>query len=104
MRPLPCSGLPPASPCYADLSGENIRSQSPDIARMWRAEDLGGLELLRATLTEFAFRPHAHEEFFIALTEGGLAAPTYRGGTHVIGPGDLTSGFRVGLDRASERA
>jgi AraC-like DNA-binding protein len=58
-------------------------------ARLWRTEDLGGLELFRATLTEFAFRPHAHEEFFIALTEDGLATPTYRHGTHVIGPGDV---------------
>jgi AraC-like DNA-binding protein len=56
---------------------------------MWRAADLGGVELFRATLSEFAFRPHAHEEFFIALTEGGLATPTYRRGRHVIGPGDL---------------
>jgi AraC-like DNA-binding protein len=56
---------------------------------MWRAEDLGGVELFSATLSEFAFRPHAHEEFFIALTEGGLATPTYRGDRHVIGPGDL---------------
>ena len=56
---------------------------------MWRAEDLGGLELLRATFSEFAFRPHAHEEFFIALTEKGIVTPTYRGDTHVIGPGDL---------------
>jgi AraC-like DNA-binding protein len=56
---------------------------------MWRAEELGGLELFSATLTEFAFRPHAHAEFFIGLTERGLATPTYRGGTHVIGPGDL---------------
>lgn len=56
---------------------------------MWRAADLGGLELLRATLSEFAFRPHAHEEFFIALTEEGLATPTYRGDKHAIGPGDL---------------
>ena len=56
---------------------------------MWRAEDLGGLELFRATLSEFAFHPHAHEEFFIALTEEGLATPTYRGDRHVIGPGDL---------------
>jgi AraC-like DNA-binding protein len=56
---------------------------------MWRAEDLGGLELFSATLSEFAFRPHAHEEFFIALTEGGIATPMYRGHTHVIGPGDL---------------
>jgi AraC-like DNA-binding protein len=56
---------------------------------MWRADDLGGLELLRATLTAFAFRPHAHEEFFVALSEGGLATPRYRGGRHVVGPGDV---------------
>jgi hypothetical protein len=58
-------------------------------ARLWRAADLGGVELLRATLSEFAFRPHAHEEFFIALTERRLATPAYRGETHAIGPGDL---------------
>src|SRR5947209_8694843 len=57
--------------------------------RMWWGQDLGGIELLRATLSEFSFRPHAHEEFFIALTEGGLATPTYRGHTHVIGASDL---------------
>jgi AraC-like DNA-binding protein len=66
-----------------------VNAQEAGGARMWRAADLGGLELLRATLREFAFRPHAHEEFFIALTEKGLATPTYRGDTHVIGPGDL---------------
>ncbi len=53
---------------------------------MWRAD---GIELFRATLTAFAFRPHAHEEFFIALTEAGLATPRYRGDRHVIRPGDL---------------
>jgi len=58
-------------------------------ARLWRAADLGGVELFSATIGEFAFRPHAHEEFFIALTERGLATPTYRGNTHAIGPGDL---------------
>lgn len=62
---------------------------SVPVTRMWRADDLGGLELLRATLREFAFLPHAHEEFFIALTDAGLATPTYRGDRHVIGPGDL---------------
>jgi AraC-like DNA-binding protein len=56
---------------------------------MWRAADLGGLELFRATLREFTFRPHAHEEFFIALTEAGLVTPSYRGTSHVIGAGDL---------------
>jgi hypothetical protein len=47
---------------------------------MWRATDLDGLELFRATVRQFAFHPHAHEEFFIALTEDGVATPTYRGG------------------------
>ena len=58
-------------------------------ARIWQAGDLGGLELLKATLTEFAFHPHAHEEYFIALTEAGRCTPTYRGDRHAIGPGDL---------------
>lgn len=56
---------------------------------MWRTADLGGVELFKATVREFTFSPHAHEEFFIALTEGGLATPTYRGARHVVVPGDL---------------
>lgn len=57
--------------------------------RVWRSADLGGLELFRATDLQFTFRPHAHEEFFIALTEAGQAASIYRGDTHAIGPGDI---------------
>jgi hypothetical protein len=56
---------------------------------MWQCADLGGLELFRATGLRFTFRPHAHEEFFIALTEAGRAASIYRGDTHAIGPGDI---------------
>lgn len=64
-------------------------TRTADGARLWRAADLGGLELFSATLREFSFQPHAHEEYFIALTEAGLVAPAYRGSSHVIGPGDL---------------
>jgi AraC-like DNA-binding protein len=60
-----------------------------DGARIWQADDLGGVELLSATFTEFVFHPHAHEEFFVALTEGGRALATYRGGTRVVGPGEM---------------
>jgi len=70
-------------------SGPAPGPQRADGARMWRAGDLGGMELLKATLTGFAFHPHAHEEYFIALTEAGRCRPTYRGDRHVIGPGDL---------------
>jgi AraC-like DNA-binding protein len=61
----------------------------PGGARAWRCLDLGGLELFRACVGEFTFRPHAHEEFFVALTERGLAVPVYRGDKHAIGPGDM---------------
>lgn len=56
---------------------------------MTRLPDMGGLEMFSATLSEFSFRPHAHEEYFIALTEAGCVEPTYRGARHVIGAGDL---------------
>jgi len=56
---------------------------------MWRADDFGGVECLSATLTDFRFSPHAHEEFLIALTEAGLGRSRYRGASHVVGPGDL---------------
>lgn len=58
-------------------------------SRVWRSADLDGLELFRATDLRFTFRPHAHEEFFIALTEAGQAASIYRGDRHAIGPGDI---------------
>ena len=58
-------------------------------ARVWRCADLGGVELFRASGIQFTFRPHAHEQFFIALTEAGSAASIYRGDTHAIGPGDM---------------
>lgn len=60
--------------------------RSPEAASAWRC---GDLELYQARVSRFAFRPHAHEEFFIALTETGLATPVYRGDRHVIGPGDM---------------
>jgi hypothetical protein len=44
-------------------------------ARVWRCTDLGGLELFRASSIQFTFRPHAHEQFFIALTEAGGPRP-----------------------------
>jgi AraC-like DNA-binding protein len=60
--------------------------RSPEAANAWRC---GGLELYQATVSQFSWRPHAHEDFFIALSESGLATPVYRGGKHVIGPGDM---------------
>lgn len=60
-----------------------------DQARMWRADELGGLELLRASYTGFSFAPHAHAEFLITVTEGGVGHPIFRGEEHPVGPGDV---------------
>lgn len=60
--------------------------RSPEAASAWRC---GDLELYQATVSKFTRRPHAHEEFFIALSETGLATPICRGDRHVIGPGDM---------------
>jgi AraC-like DNA-binding protein len=56
---------------------------------MWWLDDLSGLELLRASYGEFVFAPHSHEAFLIALTEGGVGGPIYRGEQHQVSPGDL---------------
>jgi AraC-like DNA-binding protein len=60
-----------------------------DDVRVWRAADLGGLELLRANVSAFTFRPHSHAEFFIALTDGGLATARFRGEAHTVGRDDV---------------
>lgn len=65
-----------------------MHSLERDDARLWRVDVLGGLDLLRARYVAFTFPPHSHEEFMIALTEGGTALPRYRGGAHLIGPSD----------------
>jgi AraC-like DNA-binding protein len=64
-------------------------SERSDVARLWRTDDLGGLELLRASYVSFVFTPHSHEDFLIALTEEGVGYPIFRGGSHAVGPGDV---------------
>lgn len=59
------------------------------MSRLWRADDLGGLELLRASYASFVFTPHAHEGFMIAITEEGVGGPVFRGEMHPVGPGDV---------------
>ena len=56
---------------------------------MCQADDLGGLELLQASYGRFVFTPHTHEGFLIAVTEGGVGGPTFRGEQHPVGPGDV---------------
>lgn len=60
-----------------------------DDARLWQVEAFGGLEVMRAHLITFAFSPHTHEEFMIAVTEGGHGAPRFWGSVQRVGPRDV---------------
>jgi AraC-like DNA-binding protein len=60
-----------------------------DQARLWRSDDLGGLDLLRASYVSFVFTPHAHESFLIALTEEGVGYPVFRHDRHPVRPGEV---------------
>jgi AraC-like DNA-binding protein len=66
----------------------------------WRAEDLGNLDLLRATFVKHAFARHTHEGFAIGVIDRGAEAFRYRGATHrapagsivLINPGEAHTG------------
>jgi AraC-like DNA-binding protein len=58
-------------------------------ARLWRAHDLGGLELLRATYTKHEFARHSHPEFMVGVIEQGGCAFYYRGGIHTAPAGSI---------------
>jgi AraC-like DNA-binding protein len=64
-------------------------SDRQDNAQLWQAAAFGGLELLRASFVQFSFSPHAHEEFMIVVTEGGVALPRFWGAVQRVAAGDV---------------
>ena len=50
---------------------------------------LHDLEMLRATYISYAFAPHAHEGFGIAIVESGAMAFEYRGSTYIAPKGSV---------------
>jgi AraC-like DNA-binding protein len=58
-----------------------------EFARLWRDEQLGGLELLRARYLTFAFAPHFHDTYAIGITDSGAQAfSNGRGGRTALMP------------------
>lgn len=47
------------------------------------------VDLLTARFDRHEYAPHAHEQFTIGVTVGGLEAIAYRGGRIVSGPGSI---------------
>lgn len=53
------------------------------------AEDLGGLELMRATFVSHRFAKHSHETYAIGVIEGGVQRFSKRGATHTAPSGSV---------------
>lgn len=73
---------------------------TPERVKFWQAQDVGSLELLRATYVTHTFARHVHEGFAIGVIEAGAETFYYRGGMHVapagsivlINPGEIHTG------------
>ena len=86
-------------------------SEAPQLAKIWRPDDLGELELLRARYTTHRFVPHTHDVYSIGVVTGGALSYDYRGsvltappGTiSIIEPGEVHTGFAAGDDGWSYR-
>lgn len=57
--------------------------------RFWRAQELGGLELLHARYIGQRFAPHVHEGFSLVLIEQGAQRFRHRGAEHLAPSGSL---------------
>jgi AraC-like DNA-binding protein len=71
--------------------------------KFWQAQDLGKLDLLRATYITHSFSRHVHQGYAIGVIERGAETFYYRGGNHtapagsivVINPGEVHTGQAV---------
>jgi AraC-like DNA-binding protein len=74
-----------------------------ETSKFWHAQDIGNVELLRATYITHTFSRHVHEGFAIGVIERGAETFFYRGATHVapagtvvvINPGEVHTGEAI---------
>ncbi|GAC1428993.1 MAG: AraC family transcriptional regulator [Acidobacteriaceae bacterium] len=58
-------------------------------AKIWRAEDLGDLEMLHARYLTYSFAKHTHEGAAIGVIEDGAESFYYRGAIHTAPAGQI---------------
>lgn len=59
------------------------------LAKLWRADDLGAAELLRARFSDYAYDVHTHDKACFALITRGAIRIRMRGGEFIARAGDL---------------
>lgn len=60
-------------------------------ARIWRADDLGDIELLHARYISYTFARHTHEGAAIGVIEAGAEGFLYRGAFHTANMGQIVA-------------
>jgi AraC-like DNA-binding protein len=60
-----------------------------ECARIWRADDLGDIELLHARYITYSFAKHTHEGAAIGVIEDGSESFYYRGAIHTAPAGQV---------------
>src|SRR5271156_4482608 len=58
-------------------------------SKIWRADDLGDLELLDARYITYSFAKHTHEGAAVGVIEEGAESFSYQGTTHVAPTGEI---------------
>lgn len=66
-----------------------LDSASGEQTRFWRAQELGGVELLHARYIEQVFSPHVHEGFALVMIEQGAQRFHHRGSEHFAPTGSM---------------
>ncbi len=72
-----------------------------DKTKVWRIQQLGDFDILRASFTNHAFAPHSHEEYMLGLVEAGTEGLTYlgkkvispTGNLMMVNPEDIHTGY-----------
>lgn len=101
--PAPLSRSAPKSGVAAVHDVPARRLGPKEECLFWRAEELGGLELLKATYVTHTFAPHSHDGFAIGVIERGAEGFRYRGAMQyapagsvvLVNPGELHTGHSV---------
>lgn len=91
---------------------KNASMVAHEQAKLWRAPELGNLELLRASYRTHSFARHTHDEFMIGVIEQGACKFYYRGAMHaapagtivVIHPGEVHDGAGGAVNGLTYRA
>ncbi len=65
--------------------------QLDECAKMWRADDIGDMELLHARYIRHAFARHTHEGAAIGIIEEGAERFYYRGAMHTAVAGQIVA-------------